>query len=216
MTEEYRIISGGRWKLEDLYAFPHAFLQTYSFVYCLDSALDPRNAGQIRYALQNYPWGGGYSYVNLYNLLKTQVPPRDRPIVTSIRYSSPGWLDILVNPDVAIQVATSLGILMGTAVAAAKTYRKAYQTLLEINELRRKGELRKTEVTAARLRATVEASEAIANHLGFDSLKELNERTGSPEVSLRVLLAHYRRMETLHEFVNTGKAQLPEEGKKDT
>ena len=215
MAEEYRIILGGRWRLEDLYTFPHAYLQTYSFVYCLDSELDPRDANRIEFALQKYPWGGGYSYVNLYNILRTQVPIRDRPIIASIHYSSPGWLDILLNPAIAIQIATSLGLLMASVAGAAEVHKKIYKTLSQINELRRKEALRKHEITAAQLHAIVNASEAIARHLGFNSLKELNERTGNPEISLRVLLAHYRRMKTLHEFSNTRKAKFPKTRKDD-
>ena len=166
--------------------------------------------------MRNYPWGGGYSYVNLYSLLKAQIPIQDRPIVASIRYSSPGWLDILMNPDVAIQIAKSLAVLMASAVAAVETYRRIYKTLLEINKLRRESELRRFEITAAQLSAIVEASEAIARHLGFKGLKELNERTGSPEVSLKVLLSHYRRMMTLHGFVISDNAKFPRKGKDDT
>ncbi len=215
MAAEYRVELNGRWKLEDLYIFPHAFSQTYAFTYCFDSDLDPRDAERIEIALQTYPWGGGYSYVNIYKVLQTQVPVRDRPTIASIHYGSPGWLDILLNTDVAIQVAKSVGILLGTAVAAAESYKKIYKTLSEINSLRRKRELEKTEVTQAQLKSIVKTSELIAKYVGFGSLKELHDRTGSAEIRLRVLLAHYRRLKILLEFVQKHKATLPEKRKED-
>ena len=110
------------WQLADLYIFPHAFSQTYAFVYCLDSKLDPRDRDRINTALTNYPWKGGYSYVNIYTVLQNQVPPEEHPKIYSIQKSSPGWLDLILNVDVAIQVAKSVGVLLGAAAAATRTY----------------------------------------------------------------------------------------------
>jgi hypothetical protein len=45
--------------------------------------------------------------------------------------------------------------------------------------------------------------------LGFKNLKELHQYTGNPEVTLKLMLAHYRRLSTLVEYVNEGKAELP-------
>jgi hypothetical protein len=39
----YRVLLDEEWTLDDLYAFPRAFGQTYAFVYCLDSDLTPRD-----------------------------------------------------------------------------------------------------------------------------------------------------------------------------
>ena len=52
--------------------------------------------------------------------------------------------------------------------------------------------------------------ETHAKFLGFKSVKSLNEQTGNSEVTLRLLLAHHRRLRTLAEFVEEGKAELPE------
>lgn len=53
-------------------------------------------------------------------------------------------------------------------------------------------------------------SEELAKHLGFQSLKELQDKTADPEVTLKVLMAHYRRLRTLGDFVESGKVKLPE------
>ena len=118
----YRVLLDGKWQLEDLYTFAHAFSQCYAFIYCLDSELDPSDRDRINEAFTGYPWRGGYSYVNIYTVLRHQVPRRHQPSITSISYGSPGWLDILLNPDVALQVAKSVGILSGSTVMAAKAY----------------------------------------------------------------------------------------------
>ena len=51
--------------------------------------------------------------------------------------------------------------------------------------------------------------EDLATFIGFESVKALHERTGNPEVSLKLLAAHYRRTDQLVDFVKAGKARLP-------
>ena len=95
-AEVYRILMNERWVLEDLYSFPHAYSQSQSFIYCFDTELDPSDARRIDYALEEYPWQGGYSYVNLYKVLHYQVPTPHRPTIVSIQYSSQNdFIDIV-------------------------------------------------------------------------------------------------------------------------
>lgn len=209
--ESYRVLLDGRWRLEDLYEFPHAFYQCYSFVYCLDSELNPRDRERINTALVEYPWRGGYSYVNIYTVLQNQVPPEDRPTIKSISYASPGWLDLFLNPDVAIQVAKSVGILGGSAVAAAKAYATSMRFIAQIAVDRKRQQLQLMQLNQAQHKAVMSLCEDMAKFLGFRSVKELHKHTGNPEVSLKLLAAHYRRTSQLVEFINEGKVKLPEE-----
>ena len=205
----YRVLLGGRWKLEDLYAFPHAFSQCYAFIYCLDSELDPRDRDRINYAFEGYPWKGGYSYVNIYTVLQHQVPPHHRPTIKSISYASPGWLDLLLNPDVALQVAKSVGILAGSVVAAAKAYATAMKYIAQVAVDRRRAELTEMQLTRQQRKVFMTMCDDVAKFLGFKSIKELHQHTGNPEVSLKLLTAHYRLIGQLVEFVQNGKASLP-------
>jgi hypothetical protein len=212
MSEEgfYRVLMDGRWELEDLYTLPHAFLQCYSFVYCLDSELEPRDRDRINDAFAGYPWRGGYSYVNIYTVLHHQVPVRHRPSVKSISYASPGWIEIILNPEVAVQVAKSIGILAGSAVAAAKAYAAAMKYISQVAVERKRAKLEEMKLTQAQHKTFMAMCEDMAKFLGFKNVKELHERTGSPEVSLKLLGAHYRRTEQLVDFVKEGKASFPE------
>lgn len=208
--DAYRVLLDGRWQLVDLYEFPHAFAQCYGFIYCLDSKLRPRDRERIEEAFAGYPWRGGYSYVNIYTVLQNQVPVADRPQIKSISYASPGWLDIFLNVDVAIQVAKSVGVLAGSAVAATKAYATIMKTLSHINAEREKAKLRDMQLTQAQHQTFMSMCEDMAKFLGFKSVKELHQRTGSPEVSLKLLAAHYRRTNALVKFVKERKAVLPE------
>lgn len=209
--DAYRVLLDGKWGLYDLYEFPHAFSQCYSFIYCLDSTLEARDRERIDAAFVGYPWRGGYSYVNIYTVFQNQLPERDRPQVKSISYASPGWLDLFLNVDVAIQVAKSVGILAGSAVAATKAYATIIKTLSGIKAEREKAKLHEMQLTQAQHKTLMGMCEDMAKFLGFKNVKELHQRTGSPEVSLKLLLAHYRRTSALVEFVKNGQAALPEE-----
>ena len=206
----YRVILDGEWQLEDLYTFPRAFSQCYAFVYCLDSELDPRDRDRINDAFTGYPWRGGYSYLNIYTVLRHQVPLRHRPCIKSISYASPGWLDILLNPDVALQVAKSVGILSGSAIAAAKAYAYSMKYIGQVSVDQKRAELEKMQLTREQRRTFMYICEDLAKFIGFESVTALHERTGNPEVSLKLLTAHYRRTDQLVDFVKAGKARLPE------
>lgn len=205
----YRVLLDERWALEDLYEFPHAYSQTYSFAYCFDSELEPRNAARIDDALVNYPWRGGFSYVNIYFVLRNQIPIQHRPQIASIKYASPGWLDLLLNPDVAVQVAKSVGIYLGTLGSAAFTYKQIQKHLMEVSRKRAENRAAIVEIERREQRTYLAMCDDIAKHLGFSNTADLHRRTNNPEVSLKLLLAHYRRIEILSEFVQSGKAQLP-------
>ncbi len=205
----YRVLLDERWDLEDLYEFPHYYSQTYSLIYCFDSELDPRSNERIDFALNNYPWKGGYSYVNIYTVLRNQIPKEHRPQISSIQYASPGWLDLLLNPDVALQVAKSVGILLGTAYAAAKTCKKIHKIMASINKERKKNDIKIASLTQTEAATMMKLSDDLAKHLGFGSVEKLHERTKNPEISLKILMAHYRRLDALSDFVKSGKAKLP-------
>lgn len=209
-NDAYRVLLDGKWQLEDLYEFPHAFSQCYAFTYCLDSELNPRDRDRINNALVGYPWRGGFSYVNIYTVFQNQVPVKDRPSVKSISYASPGWLDIFLNPDVAIHVAKSVGILAGSAVAAAKAYATAMKYLAQVAVDRKRAQLQEMQLTQAQHKTFLSMCEDMAKFLGFKNVKELHQHTGNPEVSLKLLAAHYRRTNQLVEFVKEGKVSLPE------
>jgi hypothetical protein len=207
----YRVLLDGKWKLEDLYMFPHAFSQCYAFIYCLDSELGPRDRDRINDAFACYPWRGGYSYVNIYTVLHHQVPPCHRPMIKAISYASPGWLDIFLNPVVALQVAKSVGILVASTVASAKAYAAVMKYIMKTSVERKKAELEEIRLTQAQHKALMSMCEDMSKFLGFKNVKELHERTGNPEVSLKLLAAHYRRMNQIVDFVIEGKVTLPED-----
>jgi hypothetical protein len=210
MTPEsrYRVLLNEDWELEDLYDFPHAYSQCYSFIYCLDSEVSPRDRERIDNALQEYPWRGGYSYVNIYTVFKHQVPYEDRPKVKSIRKESPGWLDLILNNNVAYHLAGAVSTLSAAAVGATAAYKKSHGFVLSVNAARRRAGIERMAASAAEMKSFNALCTELAKSLGFKSLAALHEHTGNPEISLKLLMAHYRRMMVLVDFTNDRKVML--------
>lgn len=206
---KFRILLDKKWYLKDLHEFPHAFNQCYSFIYCLDSQLEPIDQSRIDNAFFDYPWKGGYSYVNIYTVLANQIPLIHRPEIKSISYSSPGWLDLILNVDVAIQVAKSVAILSGASVAAAKAYSNIQKTLLDLKKARAQAELDNIRIVHQERKVINEMCKDFSKFLGFKSVEELHKHTQDPEVSLKLLAAHYRRTEVLVQYSQEKKAVMP-------
>ena len=204
-----------RWDLEDLHLFPHAFADAYAFTYCFDSTAEALNADRIDTALDAYPWKGGYSYVNLYFVLKHQVVPEERPTIKSIQYASPGWIELFLNPDVAMQVAKSVGILLGAGVAAVEAFKRIDKLRLDVARTRKEAVVESLKLEVEEVAALHQLCDETAKHIGFKSVDTLNRRTKNPETTLKLLMAHWRRLTVLVGYVQNGKARLPEEPHED-
>jgi hypothetical protein len=122
------------------------------------------------------------------------------------------WLHV----DAAVEIAKAVGVLSLSAAAAANSYRAINKALDQIKVDAAKAQTELLQQGQAQYRALVGMGEEFSKFLGFKNLQQLNERTGNPEVSVKLMLAHYRRMKKLVEFALNGKAKLPEEPTSDT
>ncbi|HMA73540.1 MAG TPA: hypothetical protein VKP67_18955 [Xanthobacteraceae bacterium] len=208
-TSYYRVLLDEEWSLVDLYEFPRSYGQSYAFIYCFDSDVNPTDRTRINRALEQYPWQGGYSYVNIYTVLQNQIPKNDIPRIKWITKTSPGWLDLFLNVNVAIQVAQAVMSLSAASTAAALAYKTILKSLTAINNERKRSGLEEMQLAHAQAEMITSMCSEMATFMGFKSLQELHRYTGNPEVTLKLTLAHYRRVSSLVEYVHEGKATLP-------
>jgi hypothetical protein len=208
MTSIYRINLDKKWKLEDLYEFPHAYYQVYAFYYCFSPDESLLNIEHFNKKLENYKHDNQYRYINVYNRLQHYVPQQRRPIVSSIKYASPGWLDLILNPDLAFQIAKSVGIYLGLSITAAKTYSTIYKILGDINKERNKQKLDNYKLTKLQTEQLISMSKGFAELIGFENVGAIDAVTQNPEVTLKILLAQYRRLEKIGKYIQTGKISL--------
>jgi hypothetical protein len=126
-----RIHLDGRWSLEDFYQLPHVFSQLYSFHYVFRGEEQVRDMERLAHAFSSYPWQGGYSAVNFYRVVYSQVPLDFRPDVKSVRYASPGWLEVQLLLEAALEVGKAVGVVSTAALVTVKAYNEIYKGLQE-------------------------------------------------------------------------------------
>jgi len=205
----YRIEMDGRWNLNDLYELPHAYLQVYAFAYAFDTDLPSQDEDRINYALKSYPWGGGYSIVNIYSVLQSQVGPRFKPEIKEIRYASPGWIDLFLHLHPAIKIAGAVAAIATSAAGTVKAYASIQDCLYKIRARGQKHRIESIQLTRQELIELQALNQELAQAMKFDGLTNLESRTKNVHVTAKLLSAQYRRLKKIAEFVKKGKARLP-------
>jgi len=210
-NDAYTILIDGTWSLKDFYQLPHVFAQVYAFncAFLLDEqARDPE---RLASAFSSYPWQGGYSAVNFYTSLSSQIPLNLRPKVKAIQYASPGYMELGLWVAAATAAAAIIKQVVESASLVHKLYSDIYKGLQERKlvgiEIKRKTLALQEEEITFLINSSIRLSEA----LGFKELGRLNELTSNPLATMKILLSYYRRIRTLAEYEQKGKAQFPEE-----
>ena len=178
--EKYTIKLDKDWSLEDLYIFSRAFEQVYFSVYSISEGLDEYQTERVMHAYRIFPWQGGYSAVNFFNQLKYTIPKQQRPQIISIRYESPGWMDLALVTSVAISVGTIVKSIAVSIREINSTYNQIMQGMQQRKLLRIKTKEAELELFATHAKYIEQCAKAMANALGYSSLEELNKRTGHP------------------------------------
>jgi hypothetical protein len=118
-------------------------------------------------------------------------------------------MELALNTDVAIQLAKVIGIYGGSVVAVGQAYKKLNSIFLELSKKRRKLNSENLKLAAADAKEAQKLSIELAKGLGFESLKELDDSVKDIEESSKLLMAHYRRIDKVAQFVKQKKAKFP-------
>lgn len=193
---QYKILIAGRWSLEDLYVFPRAYEQVYFVLEALAPSEEPGDEERIGRAFNAFPWRGGYSAVSFYNTLRYATPKHFRPEIRAIKYASPGFIDLLLNLPQAIQAAAVVSAIAGAIGTTNKVYHDIHTGLQKRELLRIEIERKRLKLELEQLQFVQASTKKMATILGVKSVKKLNERTGDPLVSLKILLSAYLLIST--------------------
>jgi hypothetical protein len=210
-NSSYRISIDGAWSLEDFYEMPHVFSQVYSFHCAFLLAVEARDPERLAHAFASYPWRGGYSAVNFYQVLISQIPHRLRPKVKSVHYASPGWFELGLWVAAAASVGKVVKSFVDSAGRVNKLYSDIHKGLHERKLLRIEEERRHLQLAKEELDFVEESSQQLSRALGFENLAALNTLTGNPLATTKILLSYYRRVRTLADYAKKGKAAFPDE-----
>jgi hypothetical protein len=172
-------------------------------------AEEARDQEKITHTFSSYPWRGGYSAVNFYKVLRSQVPIRLRPKVKSIQYASPGWIALGLLVPSAIAIGSGIDAFIKSAGGLNNLYTEIHRGLKERKLMQIDLKQKELELAQNQMDFAIKASEQLARGLGFENLNELNKQTGNPVASLKILLSYYRRIKILAEYVVKGKAKFP-------
>ena len=205
----YPIHMDGRWTLEDLYKFPRTYEQAYFALDALIPSESQLDFERVDRAFKAFPWQGGYSAVNFYNQLKYATPVRARPEVMSIHYASPGAINLSLILEQAQLLAAIVGAVAGSIAVCNTLYNKVMNDLQRRKLLRIEVEREKIALSQEELKLIREYNKEMAAILQIGTPDALDARTGRPLVSLKILLSVYRRVRTLADYRNKGKALLP-------
>lgn len=211
--KNYAILLDGEWSLEDLMNFSRLYFQNYSFIYCLDTEAVDIASSRIKSVLETYELRDGLSYVNIYDIFRSHIAFGEKPQVKSIQYSSPGWLELALNPDVALQVAKSVGIYLATMASTCGglyvSYQKLHKIYIDLKNRRIKEKNNNLKLEKEMIALVNKLNDELAKGLGFSSLSELDKHTKDIEESSKLLMAHYRRIDKMAKFVKAEKASFP-------
>jgi hypothetical protein len=206
----YRIELNGEWTFEDLYLFPRAYEQVYFFFSSLDRDLTEVDRERIVHAYKAFPWRGGYSAINFFNQLTYATRRQARPTIIAIKKASPGFFDLGVWLATATALAVTVKQIASAIDAANTAYHNVYKGLQDRRLLRLRENHDKLEFDREQLAYISEANQEMSHLLGFASATELNKLTGDPYLTTKILLSVYRRVRTLCDYENKGKAHLTE------
>ncbi len=215
--EKYKISIDGKWDLHDLYNFPRIYGQVYAFLRSFLPDMDDSHRAYSRVigAYKIYPWKGGWSTVNFYDSLSAFD---GRPPISSIRYSSPGWVEIVVFIAGVKAIADFIRDYDTISEKVGKLCGQGQQILLRIMKKTPKNKDNPI-LDNEDIESLIKVGDDLIKMWGLSNIvtmEKLNERTECPVKSLKILLSLRRRIEKLVEYKINGKVKFSDStGKKD-
>lgn len=210
----YKILLDKRWKLDELNEYTKAYEQAYYAVFALTSLNDKpiipiENRTRIHREMTSYPWRGGYSTLNFYFGVKHVIGKRRQPSVLSIKYASPGWIELSLFQEIAVNISLIVATLCGSVATINKTYNAIYRGLRErqLNEIAVEKE--RLNLDKDRMEFLRQSVREMGDALRLDETDKLVSVAGNELRALKILLSMYRRIRVLADYQEKGKAVLP-------
>lgn len=206
-TTECRTVNiDGRWGINDLRNFSDLVQDCYAFVFALTGRGSQTSLQKTEELFRKYPWRGGFSAVNFFNQLYSIIPPAERASIQRIQYASPGVIEINLNADVASAIREIVDDMNRDESEIADTYKEVHGWLRENGWLGKASKdlvLKKTDRDALAIRISL-----LTERFGLEGQKDriLTFSKSDPLGAVKILLAYYRRLERLADYVATGKA----------
>lgn len=197
----------GRWGIDDLRKFSDLVQDSYAMVYALSGKGTASVKQRIGSLFQRYPWRGGFSSVNFFDDLYSKIPRADRADIRSIQYASPGKIEFRMNKSVAESIRKIVADINHKDSKAKTAYDDVQKWLRDKKWLgKAQSDLRLTPIDKKDL---TERLGMLCSALGLNSRTDdiLELAQADPLGAVKIILAYYRRLKGLADYVATGKVQ---------
>ena len=138
--KNYRVLLDKRWSLENLNEFTRLYMQNYAFLFCLEHNVANLRASTLFKDLEDFKLRDGLTYVNIYSLFNRHIPQKEKPTIRAITYASPGFIELILNYEVAIKIAASIYTFLKGVSATAETYNKLHEIFINLDKRRKEKE----------------------------------------------------------------------------
>lgn len=208
---DYAIALDGELYLEDLEGIPKLYQQLYSFHYGLEHLA--RHAVRDVIARHMRKFRGGFSVVNLFTGLRSVTPSIHRARLIELKYNSPGHIKLNMLPNMAQRITSATESIISDSdfEKSEVLYRTVYKffrdaKLSGFDDERGESD---AKLTPQQLQYV---EKFIADFFNLMRWGNYQQNFVSLEVSplsqLRVLLAYYRRLRRLREYIAQDKVKL--------
>ncbi len=197
----------GRWGIDDLRRFSDLVQDSYAFVFALSGLGGEKSKREIQSLFHRYPWRGGFSSVNFFDDLYRLIPSPQRASITRIQYASPGEIDLRMNEEVAIALRGIVARINDGQNEPFAAYQEVRRYLQERGWLgKAKGDLRLSPEDDTFL---LQQFKILCGAFSLSTRESdiLELASSDPLSAVKILLAYYRRVAALADYVATGKAQ---------
>lgn len=205
---ERRIVDiDGRWGIGDLRKFSDLVEDCYGFGLALQGSFGAYSQSKVTELFQKYPWRGGFSSLNFFSELCTNIPIEKRAEVSKIQYASPGEIEFSMDGLVADSIRELILDINEPESEAQKTYKETHRWLEDKRWLSKSGiEL---FLDASDNDDLTKKLELMCEKFGLGEISKrvLELGQNDPLSAVKIILAYYRRLKQLADYVATGKAQ---------
>ncbi|WP_363797428.1 hypothetical protein ABU614_19755 [Lysobacter firmicutimachus] len=201
----------GELYLDDISAIPKLIQQLYSFHYGLTHSYRPAVRDKLTEIMGK--WRGGVNAVNIFTGLKSVIPSIHRPQITELHYASPGHIKLDALPDLTQHIDAALN-----RISDDQNFERMQELYSSIYDYFKREELsgfddvdvsKATQITNRQSGDLEGFFNVFFDALGWSSYSDsFRGLDPSPLARMRVLLAYYRRLRQLREFVGQGKLRL--------
>lgn len=218
IAEDLVLGLNGELYLEDMAGIPKLYQQLYSFHYGMEHLGRPAVRDSVHRLMTQ--WRGGIGAVNLFSGLNSVTPSIHRARLCELRYNSPGIIRLSLLPDLAhkIRIAMSYIEERKSFEESEDLYRTVYRYFKErkISGFDDERSVAKMDLLPHQVEDLKIFVERFLKIMKWSKYRENFVTLEMTVVSqLRMLLAYYRRLRRLREYVISGKLSLEGEFKID-